>query len=178
MIWISYFRNLFFQSLSLSDPGAVLEQVFTCVLVFLGLGVFILIGAINQTYFFTRAGANLTQRVRYINIWISWIVLFLNCLLWDRSMTFKAMLKQECAWFDDRNHSPGALGSRLTGDAANIQTVWKLLILKFHLNSIFNTIIVGHWLSTEFNIASNINVCNRHYRFIYFIGEIDLNLSD
>ncbi|XP_055307776.1 multidrug resistance protein homolog 65-like [Sitodiplosis mosellana] len=71
-------------------------------MVFLGLGLFIFVGAINQTYFFTRAGANLTHRIR--------------------STTFEAMLKQECAWFDDHNNSVGALGSRLTSDAANLQT--------------------------------------------------------
>ena len=30
------------------------------------------------------------------------------------------MLQQECAWFDDENHSTGALSSRLTGDAGYI----------------------------------------------------------
>lgn len=38
-------------------------------------------------------------------------------------MTFGAMMRQECGWFDDQNNSVGALGSRLSGDAANIQTV-------------------------------------------------------
>lgn len=36
-------------------------------------------------------------------------------------MTFAAMLQQECAWFDDENHSIGALSSRLAGDAGNLQ---------------------------------------------------------
>lgn len=38
-------------------------------------------------------------------------------------MTFAAMLRQECGWFDDQNNSVGALGSRLSGDASNLQTV-------------------------------------------------------
>lgn len=38
-------------------------------------------------------------------------------------MTFQAMLKQECGWYDDNNNSVGALTSRLSDDAANIQTV-------------------------------------------------------
>lgn len=38
-------------------------------------------------------------------------------------MTFEAMLKQECGWFDDEKHSVGALSARLSGDAANLQTV-------------------------------------------------------
>lgn len=43
-------------------------------------------------------------------------------------MTFEAMLKQECGWFDDNNNSVGALTSRLSDDAANIQTVCTLVI--------------------------------------------------
>lgn len=40
-----------------------------------------------------------------------------------RTNTFEAMLKQECGWFDDPKNSVGALSSRLSGDAANLQTV-------------------------------------------------------
>lgn len=38
-------------------------------------------------------------------------------------MTFKAMLEQECGWFDDEKHSVGALSTFLCADAANLQTV-------------------------------------------------------
>lgn len=38
-------------------------------------------------------------------------------------MTFTAMIKQECGWFDDKEHSVGALSARLTGDVANLQSV-------------------------------------------------------
>lgn len=41
-------------------------------------------------------------------------------------MTFQSMLKQECGWFDDHNNSVGALASRLSDDAANIQTVCRI----------------------------------------------------
>lgn len=41
----------------------------------------------------------------------------------ERSMTFKAMLEQECGWFDDEKHSVGALSTFLCADAANLQTV-------------------------------------------------------
>lgn len=32
-------------------------------------------------------------------------------------------MRQECGWFDDDDHSSGALSARLTGDAANLQGV-------------------------------------------------------
>lgn len=41
----------------------------------------------------------------------------------ERLMTFKAMLEQECGWFDDEKHSVGALSTFLCADAANLQTV-------------------------------------------------------
>lgn len=41
-------------------------------------------------------------------------------------MTFVAMMRQECSWFDDKENSSAALSARLTGDAGNLQGVSKL----------------------------------------------------
>lgn len=38
-------------------------------------------------------------------------------------MTFAAMLRQECGWFDEEDHSVGVLAANLSGDASNVQTV-------------------------------------------------------
>lgn len=38
-------------------------------------------------------------------------------------MTFVALMRQECAFYDDEDHSSAALSARLTGDAANVQSV-------------------------------------------------------
>lgn len=40
-----------------------------------------------------------------------------------RLITFGAMMRQECGWFDEEDHSVGILASYLSGDAANVQTV-------------------------------------------------------
>lgn len=40
-----------------------------------------------------------------------------------RSKTFTALIQQECGWFDDENHSTGALSARLTDDAGDLQSV-------------------------------------------------------
>lgn len=40
-----------------------------------------------------------------------------------RSMTFAAMLQQECGWFDEKNNSSAELSARLTGDASSLQSV-------------------------------------------------------
>lgn len=55
---------LFMKALSFTDTSEAMDQVFMWCMVFLGLGVFIFFGALNQTYFFTKTGANLTQRIR------------------------------------------------------------------------------------------------------------------
>jgi ATP-binding cassette subfamily B (MDR/TAP) protein 1 len=54
-----------------------------------------------QMFMFALAGESLTARLR--------------------RMTFHAMLKQEMAFYDDRNNNVGALCARLSGDAAHVQ---------------------------------------------------------
>lgn len=34
-----------------------------------------------------------------------------------------SMMKQECGWFDEKNHSSAELSARLTGDAGSLQSV-------------------------------------------------------
>ncbi len=40
-----------------------------------------------------------------------------------RARVFKAMLRQEMGWFDEEKHSTGALTTRLSEDAAQVQGV-------------------------------------------------------
>lgn len=51
-------------------------------------------------------------------------VIYYNHFL-HRLMTFAAMMRQECGWFDKEEHSVGILSSYLSGDAASVQTVKK-----------------------------------------------------
>lgn len=46
----------------------------------------------------------------------------MNCSV-GRSMTFAAMMQQECGWHDDENHSSAELSARLTGDAGDLEGV-------------------------------------------------------
>lgn len=43
-------------------------------------------------------------------------------------MTFVAMMRQECSFYDDVEHSSAALSARLTGDAGNLQGVSNYLM--------------------------------------------------
>ncbi|XP_038117776.1 multidrug resistance protein homolog 49 [Culex quinquefasciatus] len=68
---------------------------------FLVLGLVTGVGTFFQTYLFNVAGVRLTARLR--------------------QKTFKAILSQEMAWYDDTNNAVGALCARLSGDCASVQ---------------------------------------------------------
>ncbi|KAL3831884.1 hypothetical protein ACJMK2_023581 [Sinanodonta woodiana] len=70
-------------------------------------GIFIAIGGASfiayfvQGYTFGRSGEHLTMRLR--------------------ELSFRAMLRQEIAWFDDHKNNTGALTTRLATDASQVQ---------------------------------------------------------
>lgn len=41
-------------------------------------------------------------------------------------MVFQSLMRQECGWFDENDHSSAALSARLTGDAGDLQNVRDL----------------------------------------------------
>lgn len=91
------------QTLSIPDRDEAFHRILTLCLIFLGVGTIMFFMAVCQTFLLAKAGIRLTQRVRLI--------------------TFAAMLRQECGYFDEEEHSVGILASHLSGDAANVQTV-------------------------------------------------------
>lgn len=70
-------------------------------LILVGLGVLSCLCMFMQGYFFAVSGENLTVRVR--------------------DLTFRAMIRQEIAWFDDNDNNTGALTTRLATDASQVQ---------------------------------------------------------
>ncbi|KAM4688618.1 ATP-binding cassette sub-family B member 5-like [Discoglossus pictus] len=71
-------------------------------IIFSCLGVIAFLTYFMQGFFFGRSGEVLTMRLR--------------------QMSFKAMLRQEIAWFDDKKNNTGALTTRLATDASQVQT--------------------------------------------------------
>ncbi|KAG6416716.1 hypothetical protein SASPL_124152 [Salvia splendens] len=67
------------------------------------LGLTTLLALPVQNYFFGVAGGKLIQRIR--------------------SMSFKKVVHQEISWFDDPANSSGAIGARLSGDAATVRSL-------------------------------------------------------
>uniref|UniRef100_A0A7N0UXW8 Uncharacterized protein n=2 Tax=Kalanchoe fedtschenkoi TaxID=63787 RepID=A0A7N0UXW8_KALFE len=70
-------------------------------LMFVFLGLASLVGVPGGAYFFSVAGCKLIQRIR--------------------SLCFQRVVYMEIGWFDDPNHSSGAIGARLAADAASIR---------------------------------------------------------
>ncbi|KAK7331427.1 hypothetical protein VNO77_25652 [Canavalia gladiata] len=107
-------------------------------LLYVGLGLVTLVALPVQNYFFGVAGGKLIERIR--------------------SLTFEKVAHQEISWFDDPANSSGAIGARLSTDAAtvkslvgdtlalivqNISTVTAGLIISFTANWILAFIILA-----------------------------------
>ncbi|XP_031626047.1 multidrug resistance protein homolog 65 [Contarinia nasturtii] len=118
-------------ALSLEDANEALNKTYIICTVFLLVGVVTFISATLQTYWFSKASINLATRVR--------------------SMTFAAFMRQECGWFDDKNHSIGALSARLTGDAGNLQGAigYPLSVIFQSISTFFIGIIVAFAYSVK-----------------------------
>ncbi|XP_049777245.1 ATP-dependent translocase ABCB1-like [Schistocerca cancellata] len=87
--------------LSLPDPEDVRSQANWYSVLFFVIAILASTGYFLQIYTYGVAGERLTTRLR--------------------RLAFSAMLRQEVAWFDDKNNSTGALCARLSGDAASVQ---------------------------------------------------------
>ncbi|XP_042515586.1 ABC transporter B family member 11-like [Macadamia integrifolia] len=72
-------------------------------LMFVVLGVISLVATPARTYFFSVAGCKLIRRIR--------------------SMCFEKVVYMEVSWFDDPENSSGAVGARLSADAATIRSL-------------------------------------------------------
>lgn len=72
-------------------------------IIFVVLGAATLLLSPAQSYFFSVAGNKLIQRVR--------------------SMCFEKVVHMEVSWFDEPEHSSGAIGARLSADAASIRAL-------------------------------------------------------
>uniref|UniRef100_A0A182J704 ABC-type xenobiotic transporter n=1 Tax=Anopheles atroparvus TaxID=41427 RepID=A0A182J704_ANOAO len=87
--------------LSIADPDYVRKESEFYSILFLVLGLVTGLGTFLQTYLFNIAGVRLTSRLR--------------------QKSFKAIVSQEMAWFDESRNAVGALCARLSGDCASVQ---------------------------------------------------------
>ncbi|XP_076760462.1 multi drug resistance 49 isoform X1 [Xylocopa sonorina] len=87
--------------LGLQDADEVRRETVNFSILFLIVGVVTGVGTFLQMYMFGLAGVRMTTRIR--------------------KMAFAAMLRQEMGWYDEDNHSVGALCARLSSDAGAVQ---------------------------------------------------------
>nr|XP_021407324.1 ATP-dependent translocase ABCB1 isoform X1 [Lonchura striata domestica] len=84
-----------------TDKDVLRKQSNLYSLLFLALGIISFFTFFFQGFTFGKAGEILTMRLRF--------------------MAFKAMLRQDMAWFDNPKNSTGALTTRLANDASNVK---------------------------------------------------------
>ncbi|CAF0836926.1 unnamed protein product [Adineta ricciae] len=83
------------------DPKEQERRILMYILLFIGLGFLMLITMFLQSFLFATSGETLTQRLR--------------------SKIFRALLRQEVAYFDQTENSTGALCTRLATEASDVQ---------------------------------------------------------
>ncbi|KAI3846864.1 hypothetical protein MKX03_008457 [Papaver bracteatum] len=72
-------------------------------LMYVALGIVSLVAAPAKGYFFAVAGCKLIKRIR--------------------SMCFEKVVHMDISWFDEPEHSSGAIGARLSADAATVRSL-------------------------------------------------------
>lgn len=104
-------------------------------LLFMGLGIISFFTNFTASFLFGRAGEYLTLRLR--------------------SHSFKALLRQEIAFFDDHNNSVGALTTRLATDAAQVQGAAgpRLGMTLMSLSSILTGVIIAFIYSWKLTLV-------------------------
>ncbi|XP_055296579.1 multidrug resistance protein homolog 65-like [Sitodiplosis mosellana] len=131
---ISILFGEIYGALSLENAETASKETNKICMLYLVVSVITFFVAICQTYWFSEASVELATRVR--------------------SMTFAALLQQNCAWFDDENNSTGALSARLTSDAGDLQDA-----IGNPLNEIirsFSTFAIGIFVAFGYSVKLSI----------------------
>lgn len=101
---LPFFAVLFgevYKALSLEEPEDIRDATAIFAVLFLVMGILSGLCTFFQMYLFAVAGSRLTGRFRL--------------------MTFRSLLRQETAFFDEDKHGVGVLCARLAGDASSVQ---------------------------------------------------------
>ncbi|XP_020595141.1 ABC transporter B family member 4-like [Phalaenopsis equestris] len=84
-------------------PNKLMKETEFWSLIFLLFGIISMVAIAASSYFFGVAGSRLIRRIRL--------------------MTFEKIVNMEIAWFDDPENSTGAIGARLSSDAATVRSL-------------------------------------------------------
>ncbi|XP_006138405.2 ATP-binding cassette sub-family B member 5 isoform X1 [Pelodiscus sinensis] len=120
------------------DPERIRHEANIFSIIFAAIGVVCFITWFLQGFLYGRSGETLTMRLRH--------------------MAFKAMLRQEISWFDDKKNNTGALTTRLATEAAQIQsaTGLRLGVIAQNISSMGLSVIISFiygWEMTLLNLV-------------------------
>ncbi|CAF3851223.1 unnamed protein product [Rotaria magnacalcarata] len=121
------------------DRDVQKRKVLLCVLRYLGLAVISLVLHSVQVYVFALSGETLTKRLR--------------------SKAFRAILRQDIAFFDQEEHSTGALCTRLATEVSAVQGARGVLfgLIVKHISGMVVGILLGfHDYGKAIDAAKNI----------------------
>ncbi|XP_040208747.1 ATP-binding cassette sub-family B member 5-like isoform X2 [Rana temporaria] len=118
----------------IDDPDTIKRESDLYCIAFLIVGLLAFVTNFLQGFMFGRSGEVLTMRLRH--------------------MAFKAMLRQDVAWFDDKKNSTGALTTRLSMEASQIQTATgsRLGLVAQNLGSMGLSIIIAFIFGWEMSL--------------------------
>ncbi|XP_077347374.1 ATP-binding cassette sub-family B member 5 isoform X2 [Lithobates pipiens] len=118
----------------IDDPVTIKRESDLYCIVFVIIGLIAFVTNFLQGFMFGRSGEVLTMRLR--------------------RMAFKAMLRQDIAWFDDKKNSTGALTTRLSMEASQIQTATgsRLGLVAQNLGSMGLSIIIAFIFGWEMSL--------------------------
>ncbi|CAM2105501.1 ATP-binding cassette sub-family B member 5 isoform X1 [Lepidochelys kempii] len=107
------------------DPERIQHEANIFSITFAVIGGVCFIAWFLQGFLYGRSGEILTMRLRH--------------------MAFKAMLRQEISWFDDKKNNTGALTTRLATEAAQIQTATgtRLGVIAQNISSMGLSVIIS-----------------------------------
>lgn len=91
----------YYSTLAVTDNDFIYYKTNLLAIICICVGIVVFTACFIQTYLFNSTGVWLTTQLR--------------------SMTFKSILNQEVAWFDEEQNSVGALSARLSGDSGSVQ---------------------------------------------------------
>lgn len=116
------------------DPDKIKRESDLYCILFAVVGVVSFFTYFLQGYMFGRSGEVLTMRLRHL--------------------AFKAMLRQEISWFDDKKNNTGALTTRLSTEASQIQTATgsRLGLLAQNFASMGLSIIIAFFFGWELSL--------------------------